>query len=73
MPRVWLKTKGPLPKLKGRVLLEAKSKLYYIVTAIETPTHLDDDVSITECEIQPAGPEGVPVIAKLVMKKGEWT
>lgn len=67
--KVWLKTRGPLPKLKGRVCL---CDLLYIVIAVGESTHLDEETSITECDIQPAGPEGVAVRAELVVKKGEW-
>ena len=67
--RVFLKTRGPLPKLKGRVLV---CGLLYIVTDVGEPTHLDGEESITECDIQPAGPDGVAVRAELIVKKGEW-
>jgi len=48
--RVCVQTRGPTPKAGGRVLIDG---LHYLVTSVEEPTDLDDEISITECDVQP--------------------
>lgn len=66
--KVWLKT-------VGRADLKAGSRvcicdLIYIVTGADTPTELDDEVSVTECDVQPSDAGGKSVIkAELIVRR----
>lgn len=66
--KVWLKTTGKANIQSGsRVRV---CGLVYIVTGADTPTELDDEVAVTECDVQPADTGGKVVInAELVISR----
>jgi len=66
--KVWLKTIGKADIKPGsRVRI---CGLVYIVTDADTPTELDDEVAVTECDVQPGDSGGKSVInAELVVSR----